>query len=471
MTKSENPRYSPLLEPFEYQAVAIRRMAECNAPNFDEQGLGKTKQAYDTGAHLIARNDIDLILFIGRASLRENLRREIVSDGKQLCVRVVRGTERQRHSIYNSLSCHVLIVSYETAVADLKVLTTLLSKYRTLICIDESHNIRNVRSKRSQACLHLCDRAAKTLIFSGTPAPNKTDDLYPQLKSMGLDVGHSLAEFRTKFSEVSDLRDFLLANSIRRTKSSIPTLQLPEKRVQRVSVPLIGTQASLYARANEELIVELESRFGERESIPLTNVLVKLLRLVQLASNPRLLSSSFLGEPAKFLALDKLVETELIEKNRKIIIWTSFRGNVDELAIRYAQHKPLKLYGGIGTHEKKRLLNEFQNRDEHKVIIAIPACGREGFTFTRASTAIYVDRGFSFVDWAQSQDRIHRISQRTECNVYVLEGAATVDLKVDDILNRKAALQSYLLGEIETYKDPQSVSMDEALGFLRKKPG
>ena len=44
-------------------------------------------------------------------------------------------------------------------------------------------------------------------------------------------------------------------------------------------------------------------------------------------------------------------------------------------------------------------------------MIANPAAAREGLTLTQANLAIYVDRTFNLVDYVQSQDRIHRISQ------------------------------------------------------------
>jgi SNF2 family DNA or RNA helicase len=49
-----------------------------------------------------------------------------------------------------------------------------------------------------------------------------------------------------------------------------------------------------------------------------------------------------------------------------------------------------------------------------KIMIANPSAAREGLTLTRANNAIYLDRNFNLVDYLQSQDIIHRISQTKE---------------------------------------------------------
>jgi SNF2 family DNA or RNA helicase len=46
---------------------------------------------------------------------------------------------------------------------------------------------------------------------------------------------------------------------------------------------------------------------------------------------------------------------------------------------------------------------------------------------TEANVAIYVDRTFNLVDYLQSQDRIHRISQTKECEIILLLANSTID--------------------------------------------
>ena len=459
-------QYRPVLQPKTHQRVGINELMSTSKANFDDQGLGKSKQAYDTAAQLIASQEIDLMILIVKASLRQNIYREILNDGKQLVPIVAQGTRHQRNLIYRTLACHVLILSYETVVADLETLIRIVKQNKTLVCLDESHSIKNWKTRRAEACIEIAGLATKTIIFSGTPAPNRMEDLYPQLRVLGHDVGVSVKEFRDRFKVPEQLRDFLSNKVIRRRKESLKELAIPGKEIKRIRVPLMGEQLCLYQDAERELVLLLRNLRGETETIELSNFLARLLRLIQIASNPRLLTDAFQANPAKFSALDKLLDQEVGEGNRKVIIWTSFRKNVEELTQRYSRYGAVALYGGVKRGGRDHNVRSFQESEDVRVLVGIPACGREGFTLTRASTAIYLDRSFSYLDWAQSQDRIHRISQKRDCKIYVLEATGSADERVDEILERKKQLQAFLLGETEFLTDPDLITVEEALEFL-----
>ena len=80
------------------------------------------------------------------------------------------------------------------------------------------------------------------------------------------------------------------------------------------------------------------------------NILEKLLRLTQLASNPKLIDSGYKEEPAKFIELDTVVK-DIISKGEKLIIWTSFVENIREIRRRYASNNPLMIFGEISTEQ------------------------------------------------------------------------------------------------------------------------
>jgi SNF2 family DNA or RNA helicase len=69
--------------------------------------------------------------------------------------------------------------------------------------------------------------------------------------------------------------------------------------------------------------------------------------------------------------------------------------------------------------------------------------------------AIYVDRTFNLVDYLQSQDRIHRISQTRECDIVLLMGDQTIDEFVDFSLEQKHRLARF------TQKDADHIDPDD----------
>jgi SNF2 family DNA or RNA helicase len=82
-----------------------------------------------------------------------------------------------------------------------------------------------------------------------------------------------------------------------------------------------------------------------------------------------------------------------------------------------------------------------------RVLVANPAAAREGLTLTSANNAIYLDRSFNMVDYLQSQDRIHRISQTKPCLIQKLLARETIDEYVDELLYKKHRLAGFLQGD------------------------
>jgi SNF2 family DNA or RNA helicase len=172
------------------------------------------------------------------------------------------------------------------------------------------------------------------------------------------------------------------------------------------------------------------------------------------------------GPLSKLEKLDEIVK-DLRQNDEKVIIWTSYRENVRALMDRYSEHGTVCLIGGMKKEEVQSAVERFQTTNSANILIAIPACAREGFTLTAARTAVYLDRNFALLDWVQSQDRIHRIGQTRECEIIVLVGENTIDERIDGVLDRKDHIQKYLLGDLEDYEAKENLKVEE----LRKLVG
>lgn len=225
---------------------------------------------------------------------------------------------------------------------------------------------------------------------------------------------------------------------------------MPAKTYRRVYVDLSGRQAELYMRLRDELAVWVKTLDGEDVLKEAEAILARLVRLAQLASNPRLLDKGYDETPAKFVALDELVESYMAIDGQKMIIWSSFVGNVDELAERYAKYGVVILHGEVSAADRDCAVKSFREDARTCILIANPAAAREGLTLTEANVAVYVDRTFNLVDFLQSQDRIHRISQTRECEIILLVANETIDLFVDFSLEQKHRLAQFAQDDSET---------------------
>jgi SWI/SNF-related matrix-associated actin-dependent regulator 1 of chromatin subfamily A len=70
------------------------------------------------------------------------------------------------------------------------------------------------------------------------------------------------------------------------------------------------------------------------------------------------------------------------------------------------------------------------------------------------------------VDYLQSQDRIHRISQTKECNIYKLIAKDTIDEYIDELLYKKNKIAGFIQGDIKTIEHEEYLTKEELINIL-----
>lgn len=429
---------------------------------FDEQGLGKSKQLIDALAAEIDAGTIGAALIICPNGLKTNWAQEI-EKFSSLPYAVFGSGRNARQVAFRSLRAAFYIINYEAIDSEIASLKALLRFKPIAMVLDESHRIKTPEAKTTQAVLELRAHAARRYILTGTPVANKPEDLWSQM--LFLDDGQSLGtsfeafqrHFRTGtegYKNVDQLRDRIAERSLRRTKAE--ALNLPAKEYIRVSVDLRGAQRVMYDRMRQELELWVQSLDGEEVLRRGDAILARMVRLAQLASNPGLLDAAYRDIPAKVMVLDDLLERYMARGPRqKVIVWTSFVGNIESLRCRYERWSPVVIHGEVSNDDRDRAVNAFRSDPNTRLLIANPAAAREGLTLTEANVAVYLDRTFNLVDYLQSQDRIHRISQEQACEIVLLIAGSTVDEFIDFSLEQKHRLARY------AQADSDSISEDD----------
>lgn len=421
---------------------------------FDEQGLGKTKIVIEALCKAMKIGEIEGVLVVAPMTLLYNWEQEVTKHSFLIPV-VLRGTKREKR--YKFLTgANFYITNYEAVISELFRIKRFCKSRKIAIALDESTRIKDPRTKTAQALFELAPLSVKRIIITGTPVANMPADIWSQYYFLdnGKLLGSSYKEFNAKLNEKStefkknldELRQIITSHSIRRCKSN--ALELPDKKFENIYVELSGKQLDMYSKLREELRIEIQNMEGETIIDEAENILKKLLRLTQIASNPFLIDKRYKEIPAKYIALENLLK-DIILKNEKAIVWTSFVENILVLKNRLAQYNPLIIYGDIPIKDRAEAVKTFQESDENKILIANPAAAREGITLTKANHAIYLDRNFNLVDYLQSQDRIHRISQLRECIIYKLIANKTIDEYIDHLVDLKKDIAEFVQGDSE----------------------
>ena len=318
--------------------------------------------------------------------------------------------------------------------------------------------------------------------MTGTPIANRPYDIWAQIyfldqgKSLGsdfhlfkkqTDLSNKLATdnvLQNRFErEVSSIYERIQSFSVRETKSS-GIIELPDKVFSRHEVDLSVEQRKLYDQIREELRVEVlqDNEYVLDDSSAMVK---RLLRLVQIVSNPNLVDESFCGKSAKFAVLDELLQS-ILSQGEKCIVWSNFIENVEQLSRAYAEFGSVMIHGGMRMTERNQSVDKFRS-EQYRVMFATPASAKEGLTLTMANHVIFYDRGFSLDDYLQAQDRIHRISQKKTCYVHNIIAKDSIDEWIDVLLDSKHRAAALAQGDI-TLKDYKAVA-DYTFGDMVKE--
>lgn len=445
-------RLDPRHPGYAYQVDAVEAIKRLPyAAVFHEQGLGKTKIGVDVALEWLRSNEVDSVLIVTKRGLIENWKEEIRAH-TYIAPRVLDQKRPSNFFALNSPS-RFYLTHYEVIKTEERRLALFLKTRRVAVILDESHKIKNPDSETAKAFHRLGPGFIRRVIMTGTPVANRPFDLWSQI--FFLDAGKALGEDFESFEHTLNLSNDLWSNAkkregfetalgdvfdkirpftVRETKQSAG-IDLPEKRIENLLVDAEPRQRELYDKFRYDVGVEVV-RNGKLIEEDAEDVLKKLLRLVQVASNPSMIDQSYTATPGKFPKLLSLIE-QAAAGGSKVIVWTSFVDNAVWLSNRLAQYEPALVHGSRTITERNDDIRRFKNDKRCIVLIATPGAAKEGLTLTVANHAIFYDRSFSLDDYLQAQDRIHRISQEQTCYVWNLICRDTVDEWVDLLLSAK----------------------------------
>jgi SNF2 family DNA or RNA helicase len=411
---------------------------------FDEQGTGKTISCLCGFDFLRSRGRVDQLLVVAPKSMVETwaeAARSWVPGARPV---VVAGSIQASVSIAKAEN--LLIVTYETAVRVLALLQAWAARAdrRTLLVVDESFFVKNPRAERSRAIAELRSQCTMAIVACGTPAPNAPADIVNQMDIA--DRGHT---FQGTLPESIDnieaaLRD--RAVYLRRLKSDVLP-GLPSKTFVEVAVPMAPRQAAMYRSLRDELVLQvraIDDRVFEQQY---ASFLARRTALLQICSHPGALDPSYDETPAKFRAIDALLE-RLFASNEKVIIWSFYTYSLDALATRYSRHGLVRVDGTItDTAQRARAVRSFQTDKTVRLFLGNPAAAGAGLTLTAARHAVYESLSNQAAHYLQSLDRIHRRGQEREVEYHVLLTEGSLERAEYGRLLQKEQRASQLLGD------------------------
>ncbi len=455
-------------KPFSHQVTGIKALLKNHIYGlFDEMGLGKSYMGLVAADILLSKAEISKIIVICPCIAFLTWKQEI----KELTPNLTFGFATTKNY---PTKVDIIVVNYDILPQLEDKLYSSVRKYNTLVILDEFQRIKNFKAKRTKALYGFLGQAKYKWFLSGTPIAKRPESIYSFMKyAYGMSnywefikeyctLGNFWSQWAiTGYKKLDQLEKLVKEKSLRRLKTEV--LDLPEKIYSVVSYPMTDYQQRMYDEMKEELRT-MVLKCSNYEELTAANGLVCLNRLLQIAAHPGIIDESD-EIPGKILALDELLD-DIMYDDRKVIIWTNYHATSDIIKKRYNEKYKVEILDGRVTkrEERQQIVDNFQNKENPKILCINTNLGKESINLTRATVAIYFDRNFSYENWKQSQDRLHRIGQNFNCHIIILESEHSVDQYVRFCLEKEDQLAQTVLGKVELVK--KVISPMELLNYL-----
>ena len=305
------------------------------------------------------------------------------------------------------------------------------------IAVDESSVMKNLKSQITSMLLDIANIIPHRFVLSGCPTPNRFDEIFPQMKFVNAEilgnnkygflqtyahqcmqdphVWYQTDEDKDKFySKLSEQSIFLKKEDC---------IDLPEQVFEIRKFDMSKVQRRYY----DDIENDIREHINQWSKFEFTAKLMKLREVV----------SGFVINKDKTITTfdnnkEKLLQEVISELgDQPIIVWCQFTHEIDSLAEKF---------GGVALTSKTKnrddIIRQFKD-NKIKLLFTHPKLIGKGLTFTNCTYNIYYSMSFSYEEFKQSKDRIHRIGQDNKCTYIILQANNSIEKKIYNCVQRK----------------------------------
>ncbi|HET6699214.1 MAG TPA: DEAD/DEAH box helicase [Nocardioidaceae bacterium] len=418
----------------------------------DDMGLGKTLQTLALVAHARERGAAPFLV-VAPTSVVGTWAGEAATFTPGLVVRTITESQARRGTSLDEEAADADVVITSYTLYRLEIEAYAARSWGGLV-LDEAQTIKNHQSKTYQVVRRL--DVPFRLALSGTPMENRLMELWSLLSV----VAPGLYPWPRRFAELvanpvekegdaqaleafrRRIRPFLL----RRTKELVAA-DLPAKQEQVLEVALTPRHRRIY---DTHLQRERQTILGLVQDFDKNRIAIfrSLTRLRQLSLDAALVDEKYDGTTAA--KVDVLVDHlhELAAEGHRALVFSQFTSFLRRVRARLDREGIASSYLDGRTRRRGQVVDEFKQGDAPVFLISLKA-GGVGLTLTEADYCFVLDPWWNPAVEAQAVDRTHRIGQQRPVMVYRMVSSGTIEEKVMELKERKAALFSRVIGDGE----------------------
>ncbi len=425
----------------------------------DDMGLGKTLQVIAALLHLKEKGELNAkrrALAIVPTTLLTNWQKETARFAPSLNTAIYHGPNRDLNAVKGA---DLVLTSYGVARTDI----AKLEKQGWLaVVIDEAQNIKNPAAEQTKAVKKIA--APVRIALSGTPVENRLSEYWSVFDFTNKGYLGGLKPFKERYAiPIEGERDHRALSRfhkatqpfvLRRLKSDKSIISdLPDKVEQNQYCTLTPEQAALYQGVVDQTLKKIEKSAGiERRGL----VLQLIMMLKQICNHPAQYLKKGPAQPQLSgktpLLLDLLKQS--LENDGKTLIFTQFR-EMGELLVPMIRDRfgitPAFLHGGVPRSARDLMVEDFQTKPSHPILLLSLKAGGTGLNLTAAGQVIHYDLWWNPAVEAQATDRAYRIGQQRNVQVHRFITSATFEERIDAMIQSKKELAALTVSSGEKW--------------------
>lgn len=321
-----------------------------------------------------------------------------------------------------------------------------------LLVLDEIQKTKNPSAKTTKAVRSVKSKYIWAL--SGTPLENKIEDLITICQTIKPDIFKNVNPYRQ-----SELINAYKPIFLRRRKED--ALQdLPPKITKEVWLDLLPSQQRKYELAEQQGIIDLE---GKGEQVTIQHVLALITRLKQICNYDL--------ETNESSKLDYLCEEldELTGQGDKALVFSQYPNETLKRLLPHLKEYNPNLYdGSLSDTQRTKIVEDFQNTDNSKLMLLSLKAGNAGITLTKANYVYHFDLWWNPAVMEQANDRAHRIGAKKEKTVFVryLLAENTIERRIFNLLESKRSLFRSVVDDLTETASNIKLTEEEIFGLF-----
>lgn len=419
----------------------------------DDMGLGKTIQVISLILKMKEENKLKKpVLVVCPTTLMGNWMKELEMFAPKIKAAIYHGIERQL-----DVKNDIILTTYAIMRIDIE---ELKKQGWSMVIVDEAQNIKNPDTAQTLAVKSI--KSDIKIAMTGTPVENRLTELWSIFDFINHGYLGALKEFQKSYaipierfkenSRATKLKMSVSPFVLRRLKTDKNVItDLPEKLVLNDYCYLSKPQAVLYEKTLNEMMEKISGFTGINRR---GNIFKLITALKQICNHPYQFLKA--GEMSKELSgkMEKCVSLvqNILDNEEKTLIFTQYKemGNIlcrvlnDECGI-----DPLFFHGSLNVAQREKLIEDFQNNPESKVMILSLKAGGTGLNLTSATNVIHYDLWWNPAVEDQATDRTYRIGQEKNVMVHRMITLGTFEEKIDEMLKSKKDLANMAVYEGE----------------------